>query len=170
MRMNGSSRITINNVTENTVQYYLAYLNIPVEYIRFDNEHLFMHYLTLISSSVDLDNWRNLQEISLHPHSNYISLLSIYLPVSLFYTIFVQIIVNKLNRLDASDFSYILRVLGLLPASRRYAFARFCWRMSSCDRYLSDRVASYASEAIASETRQVAELSSLIQFVTNTQK
>ena len=89
--------------------------------------------LTLISSSIDLDNWRNLQEISLHPHSNYISLLSIYLPVSLFYTIFVQIIVNKLNRLDGSDFNYILRVLGLLPSSRRYAFARVCWRMSSCD-------------------------------------
>ncbi len=126
--------------------------------------------LTLISSSIDLDNWRNLQEISLHPHSNYISLLSIYLPVSLFYTIFGQIIVNKLNRLDGSDFNYILRVLGLLPSSRRYAFARFCWRMSSCDWYLSDRVASYASEAIASETRQVAEIPSFIQFVTNTQK
>lgn len=129
MRIRNSSRITIDNVTENTVQYYLAYLNIPVEYIRFDNEYLFSNVLYLISSSVDLDNWRNLQEIALHPHSNYISLLSIYLPVSSFYTIFVQIIVNKLTRLDASDFNYILRVLGLLPSSRRYAFARFCWRM-----------------------------------------
>jgi len=44
MRLNSSSRITIHNVTENTVQYYLAYLNIPVEYIRFDNEHLFVYY------------------------------------------------------------------------------------------------------------------------------
>ena len=165
-----SSRLTISNVTDNTVQYYLAYLNIPVEYIRFDNEHLSTLIGVLIHSSVDLDNWRNLQEISLHPHSNYISLLSIYLPVSLFYTIFVQIIVNKLNRLDASDFSYILRVLGLLPSSRRYAFARFCWRMSLCHGSLINSVASYALEAISSETHLVTELSTFIQFATNTQK
>ena len=116
-------------MTENTVQYYLAYLNIPVEYIRFDNENLFLFSHVVTCSSVDLGNWKNLLDIALHPHSNYISLLSLFLPVSSFYTIFIQIVVNRLNQLDATDFSYMLRVLELLSPSRRYAFARFCWRL-----------------------------------------
>ena len=37
-----SSRLTIELINENTAQYYLAYLNIPVEYIRFDNELLYV--------------------------------------------------------------------------------------------------------------------------------
>ncbi|KAK8818627.1 hypothetical protein WA538_003938, partial [Blastocystis sp. DL] len=145
-----NSRISIENVTENTVQYYLAYLNIPVEYIRFDNENF----------SVDLGNWKNLLDIALHPHSNYISLLSLFLPVSSFYTIFIQIVVNRLNQLDATDFSYMLRVLELLSPSRRYAFARFCWRI----------VASYAQESIRSDSRQNRDLASFIVFMANTKK
>lgn len=36
--LNISSRLSISNVMDNTVQYYLAYLKIPVEYIKFNDE------------------------------------------------------------------------------------------------------------------------------------
>lgn len=76
-----------------------------------------------------MENWRNLLEIAKHPHSHYIALLSIFLPVSSFYTVFVQIVVNRLTKLDLSDFEYLIRVLSFLPVLRQFAFSRFCWKM-----------------------------------------
>lgn len=52
-----------------------------------------------------------------------------FLPNSYFYTIFVQIVVNRLNKLETPDFVYLLRVLKALPVAKQFAFARFCWRM-----------------------------------------
>ena len=63
-----------------------------------------------------------------HPF-NYLSLLSFFLPSSLFYTIFIQIVVNRLTKLTQADFVYLLHVLSFLPVARQYAFARFCWRV-----------------------------------------
>lgn len=83
----------------------------------------------LLISTIDFDNWKNLLEIALHPSHNYISLLAMFLPSSYFYTIFVQIVVNRLNKLEPPDFAYLLRVLKALPVAKQFAFARFCWRM-----------------------------------------
>lgn len=80
-------------------------------------------------SAVDWENWRNLLEIAQHPSQNFLSLLAMFLPNSYFYTVFVQIVVNRLNKLETPDFVYLLRVLKALPVAKQFAFARFCWRM-----------------------------------------
>lgn len=124
-----SSRISIDNVMENTVQYYLAYLKIPVEYIKFDNSELYWFITLVLYSTIDFDNWRSIIEIIKHPTDNFISLLSLFLPVRYFYTVYIQIVVNHLTKLDAANFNYLVKVLSYLPTSKQFPFARFCWRM-----------------------------------------
>ena len=114
---------------DNTVQYYLSYLTIPVEYIQFDTLGLYRHLLRLTHSTIDYSNWRRLLDIATRPTTNYIALLSLFLPPASFYTIFIQIVVNRLTKLTPADYTYLLRVLSFLPVARQYAFARFCWRV-----------------------------------------
>lgn len=124
-----SSQICLQSVMDNTVQYYLSYLTIPVEYIQFDTLGLYPHLLRLTHSTIDYANWRRLLDIATRPTTNYIALLSLFLPPASFYTIFIQIVVNRLTKLTSADYSYLLRVLSFLPVARQYAFARFCWRV-----------------------------------------
>ena len=124
-----SSQICLQSVMDNTVQYYLAYLTIPVEYIQFDTLGLYPHLLRLTHSTIDYANWRRLLDIATRPTTNYIALLSLFLPPASFYTIFIQIVVNRLTKLTSADYTYLLRVLSFLPVARQYAFARFCWRV-----------------------------------------
>ena len=128
-RMTRSSQISIQNVLDNTIQYYLSYLTIPVEYIKFDTLEQSLQRPSLTSRSTDYDNWERLLDVAVHPTNNYLSLLSFFLPSSLFYTIFIQIVVNRLTKLTQADFIYLLHVLSFLPVARQYAFARFCWRV-----------------------------------------
>ena len=128
-RMTRSSQISIQNVLDNTIQYYLSYLTIPVEYIKFDTLEQSLPRPSLTSRSADYDNWERLLDVAVHPTNNYLSLLSFFLPSSLFYTIFIQIVVNRLTKLTQADFVYLLHVLSFLPVARQYAFARFCWRV-----------------------------------------
>lgn len=114
---------------ENTVQFYLALLNIPVEYSSFDSVSMYLRGSGRFCRSIDMENWRNLLDIAQHPSQNFLSLLALFLPNSYFYTIFVQIVVNRLNKLETPDFVYLLRVLKALPVAKQFAFARFCWRM-----------------------------------------
>ena len=113
---------------ENTVQYYLAYLKIPVDYIKFDNDKLYA-FSPVFNSSMDFDNWRSIIEIMKHPTNNFISLLSLFLPVQFFYTVYIQIIASHLNTLDFTNFNYLIKVLNFLPSHKQYPFSRFCWRM-----------------------------------------
>ena len=128
-RLTHSSQISVQNVLDNTIQYYLSYLTIPVEYIKFDTLEPSLSRPPLMHRNVDYDNWERLLDVAVHPTNNYLSLLSLFLPSSLFYTIFIQIVVNRLTKLTQADFTYLLHVLSLLPVARQYAFARFCWRV-----------------------------------------
>lgn len=148
-----SSQICLQSVIDNTVQYYLSYLTIPVEYIRFDTLGLYLSFLSLIRSTVDYTNWRRLLEIATRPTTNYIALLSLFLPPPSFYTIFIQIVVNRLTKLTPADYTYLLRVLSFLPVARQYAFARFCWRVSESCEMIRRRVSSYLQEEITLEVR-----------------
>ena len=115
---------------ENTVQYYLAYLKIPVEYMRFDNSNLLIRMsMNLMNSSIYFDNWKSILEIMKHPTDHFISLLSLFLPFHYFYTVFIQIVVNQMTKLDATNFIYIIKVLSYLSKEKQFPFARFCWRM-----------------------------------------
>lgn len=111
--------LTIDEIERNTVQFYLAQLPLPVEYITFDNE-LF---------TVDCGDWRNLVDVALHPADNYISLLSVFVPASSFYTVYIQIIANIIGRFDVFKFRYMMKVLESLETRRRLCFARFCWKL-----------------------------------------
>lgn len=164
-----SSQICLQSVMENTVQYYLSYLTIPVEYIRFDNLGLYLLFLCLIHSTVDYTNWRRLLEIATRPTTNYIALLSLFLPPPSFYTIFIQIVVNRLTKLTPADYTYLLRVLSFLPVARQYAFARFCWRVyPSCER-ITCRVSSYLQEEITQEVRN-GNSPNIASFMKNTKQ
>lgn len=122
---------------ENTVQYYLAYLKIPVEYMRFDNSNLLiLMSMNLMNSSIDFDNWKSILEIMKHPTDHFISLLSLFLPFHYFYTVFIQIVVNQMTKLDATNFIYIIKVLSYLSKEKQFPFARFCWRMYTLYLYI----------------------------------
>ena len=88
---------------------------------------IFIHSFT--HSSMDHTNWKSILEIIKSPSNHYVSLLSLFLPVPYFYTVFIQIISMQLTKLDITNFNYILKVIQYLPTHKQFPFARYCWKM-----------------------------------------